>query len=340
MAGRLRRVGRHAEAMQKLLAILRRDWAHGEALLHAAEIASLPRVASHLTPGNRPLDHLLRLVLTNERLTPDQYRRSMRVIRMEDPDEARGRRKIGLVTGALQIRAGRTASGVKTLLEVAHRKRDEGEHWRLEHLVWHFIGRGHEHENRVPEAVAAYRRAVEIVPTHRASLERLAELGPAGNPYVARLETLAPDHPFPVEFGGRVALLGYDLEPRRSGDRSEWSLTCYWEMRERFSTGVRPSFLFQDRGLRTLFTADQDWITRAGRPVSPAAARPGEVVVTRTRVTGDPGAARILEVGLIDVLPGENEPACLTPSWGERYVPALLRLVGEHRTARAEAERP
>ena len=331
-ARRLRRSGRHSEAMQMLTRILDRDWGHPQARLEAAEIASLPRVRDHLPAWNTPLHHVHCLVLHSGRWTMPEYERAMRVLRMEDPGDPGHARTIALLRGAGQIRSGNAARGVKTLLEVVKGDGRENRPGSLEPLAWYLLGQGCEELGRVREAVRFYRRVVDQVPDHRDALVRLVDLGE--DDLRSRVEALTPAIPCRVDFGGRVSLLGYDLTKIPSASRPGWTLTTYWMFADRLEPIYRPSVHFLDGFWNMIFTADH----RISAPThSP---RPGEVVVRKVRLQEDPTRARFMRIGLLGIEDTGNNPPALHPSWGKRYALTTVDVKGTPPVTECGAGRP
>jgi O-antigen ligase/tetratricopeptide (TPR) repeat protein len=338
-ARRLRRCSRHAEAIQQLRSILDRDWANAGARLEAAEIASLPCVAKNLPAWNTPLDHLFQLVLHHPKWSEADYQRVLKVLRVEDPRDESERRLKALVVGAGLIRVGHARSGIRALQDLAEDLKDCEVRWHLGHLVWYFIGRGHEQLKQIDPAVAAYREVLARVATHQDSLKRLVALG-YGPPeeVLARVE---PAVPFRVEFQGVITLLGYSaMAPTEAAGENgaPWFLDFYWRIEDRFDPLYRPFIQLLDESMDPVSGRDVA-ITLGDRAYPVHAPRSGEVVVTRVPFGQTPPEADYLRIGLLSADPETSPTPHLQPAWERRQVPARL-LLRPGRPEHPEAGRP
>jgi len=264
---RLRTMGRAREALAVCLRLLQRDWSNPDALLEAAEIAALPRVLDGLPRWNTSLDFLYRLVINNTALSPSVHERAVKVLDGLVLRQASDRLVAAFMRGALAVLAGRASEGTAALDGLAEREDDVVAGWRQRHLIWYYLGLGHEAMHDRAKAIAAYRRVVDIVPTHRRALVRLAALGADVAP---ALEQLTPAVACHVDFGGKVVFLGFTLTrigphppagaedarpgaaapqpdpvpvawwPRIASARlGTWQVTYFWEFRERMDRRYR-----------------------------------------------------------------------------------------------------
>jgi len=293
---------RSRDLMEELIGVLDEDWGNPRALLVAAR-TSLRHGATDGLPGwNEPLDFLFRLVMRNERLDADVPSRVEDLLRQAPPSDEEGRLIADFVRAAAALRTGAAAEAVRRLEALAARRDEAAGAWRQRHLIWYFLGLAREELGETDGAVSAYKRAIEIVPTHRPTLLRLARLRPGAR---SRLSALTPQVPCGVEFGGRIAFLGYDLERegaslglapvRRAG---RWSITYYWQLQERMYRGYQPSVKFCDEAGRILFTDDHILRGPNDGPYPVDFPRCGEVIVEKRSLRDLPPAARYLHVGI------------------------------------------
>jgi len=181
--------------------------------------------------------------------------------------QASDRLVAAFMRGALAVLAGRASEGTAALDGLAEREDDVVAGWRQRHLIWYYLGLGHEAMHDRAKAIAAYRRVVDIVPTHRRALVRLAALGADVAPALERLTPAVACH---VDFGGKVVFLGFTLTrigphppagaedarpgaaapqpdpvpvawwPRIASARlGTWQVTYFWEFRERMDRRYR-----------------------------------------------------------------------------------------------------
>ena len=314
-AHRLRTMGRPQEALAVCLRLLQGDWSNPDALLEAAEIATLPRVLDGLPRWNTSLDLLYRLVINNTVLSPSVYERATKVLDGLVLRQASDRLVAAFIRGALAVLAGRASEGTAVLDGLAEREDDVIAGWRQRHLIWYYLGLGHEAMHDRAKAIAAYRRVVDIVPTHRLSLLRLCDLYAGAVPsegssaresarsVASRLAALTPEVPCAVNFGGHVTLLGYTLsQDNRSSQmagaapgRGRWTMTYYWQFHERLFDGYQLAVHFCNARWDTLFYGDYR-IRSDGQPYPQDSPRCGEVVVERKTLVADPAGVAYVRI--------------------------------------------
>ena len=160
-----------------------------------------------------------------------------------------------------------------------------------------------------------YRRALEIVPTHRPSLIRLALFGTDA---VLRLAELTPEVPCNVDFGGKVSLLGYTIgseaTPAKiegvSLERERWFITYYWQFKDHMQRDYRPAVHFCDNEWGIIFRNDH--LVRAGGDPYPVDyPRCGEIIVEKRKLERDPRNAEYLRVGFWTPAPTKFVPKIL-----------------------------
>jgi len=294
---------RYEEALRTCREILRRDWGNPDALLAAAEAARAEGRSSVAPLWEGPLDFLHRLVIYNERLSSEELRHVRDVVgrmsRMSDEERV----EADFLVSAASVLAGKESDGIEGLAKLGARTDEAAVSWRQRHLIWYYLGLGREMKGDKEGAISAYRRVIEIVPTHRLSLLRLAALGVDVSPSLA---ALTPGTPCNVNFGGKVTLLGYALGrgkvPLKVGgvalQQDAWLMTYYWEFHDRAYRDYHPAVHFCDGNWRVLFQNDHR--IRADGEIYPMDfPRCGEVVVARERLAGDPEDAVYLRIAVL-----------------------------------------
>jgi len=303
-ARRLRKHGRRKEAMVLYLKILRQDWSNPEALLDAAQIASLPHVLDDVPQWNTSLDHLYRLVINNTRLSQDVYGRALRILNTFPIDAPAQELVAGLVRGAGAILAGNFREGIRTLEALAARDDKTASVWRQRHLPWYYLALAYEKTRDPAKAIEAYRRVVDIVPTHTKALARLRELAPADADSLSdAIAQLTPDVPCNVDFGGKVTLLGYTFSAVPASENAEnpsenqqsWSLTYYWQLHDRMFNDYYPAVHFCDENRRIIFQNDHR-IRLSGKAYPVDFPQCDAVVVQTIPLPGDPTRAQYLRI--------------------------------------------
>lgn len=263
------RQGRVAEAMNSVFEILKKDWSFPEALLEAAEMSSLPRVASSLPPWQRTMDHLYRLVIHNGSLTGDEVARLERILDGEGAGSPLEKIEADFLRGAALVKSGDAARGGEILEGLTAAGGEDLGLWRQEHLVWHYLGLAWEGKGEREKARRSFRRAVEIVPGHLSSLLRLAALG---DPLSRRLDDLEPKTWLNLDFGGRILMLGYTLK------RDE--ILYHWQFTDRLEPDSWALLHYGDARGTPSYTHNHR-IRQGGRVYPADFPRSGEVVVER-----------------------------------------------------------
>ena len=203
---------------------------------------------------------------------------------------------------------------VKTDQNIAH-------NWEQEHLIWYFLAKANEELGR-KDAIAQYKRALEIVPTHGPSLTALQRLG--DTQAQALLAKLKPANECNINFAGKVRLLGYSLYPDQDGS---WLVQYFWQFQDRVMADCLMEIRFCDGRGDRVFT-DGHVIRQSHGPYWLEIARWGEIVVEQRKLKGDPNlcpgirlAFRIDRppVGVSNYLPNqlgqfETYVGCLTQS--------------------------
>jgi len=286
------------------LKILQQDWSNPEALLDAAQTASLPHALDDVPEWNTSLDHLYRLVINNAELSPDLYDRMVKILdalRIESPAQEL---VAALVRGAGAVLAGRLSEGIAALEALAARDDKDAAVWRQRHLPWYYLALAYEKTRDLAGAIEAYRRVMEIVPTHRKALVRLRELVPADADSLAdAIAQLTPDVPCDVEFGGKLTLLGYtfnrgpavESSESPSEDQNTWSLTYYWRLHDRMFHDYYPAVHFCDENRRIIFQNDHR--IRLNEKAYPVDFPQCDAVIVQTiPLPGDPTEAHYLRI--------------------------------------------
>lgn len=288
--------------MDGILAILDQDWANPEVLLAASETALRHGASDGLPEGNGPLDFLFRLVVQNERLDPETVSRLDGVIRRVQPATPADQVVAAFVRAASALRSGALEEAVHRLEALTARSGDAVCTWRQRHMPWYFLGLALEQLGQPERAAAAYAHAIEIVPSHRPSLVRLAGLSPEGR---SLLERVTPRVRCEVEFGGKVLFLGYEVVPDRESvgkdaprGEGSWLISYYWQFEDGMHRAYQPSVKFCDRAGRILLTDDHVLCGPDGAPYPVDFPRCGEVVIERRRISGLPAGTRYLRIGI------------------------------------------
>ena len=332
-ARRLRSKGRLREALAVLLGVLQRNWSHPETLLSAAEIASHPDVAQHSPPWQDPLDHLFRLVINNAELSPGDYERAVAIVKSQNLSRPADRLAADFICGAGAIVAGRAEQGVEILRRAISTSGDMDATWQQAHLFHYYLGVGCEKLGRRDEAIAAYRRVIAAVPSHRPALLRLRELDGEDPSVRERLAALQPKVPLSVNFGGKLVLLGYSLEREAVPvdiygvklAQERWVITYYWEAHDRLHPQYFPTILFRDDSWETLFRNDHR-LRNVGEQYSADFPRCGEVVVDRWGLDHDLDSVQYLEVGIWAPETPKLLPSFLFPDGFHNSVPVRLQI--------------
>jgi len=386
----LRGKGRVQEALAIYLRLLETDWSNAEALLSAAEIASLPGMPEFLTGEDTALDFLRRLVVHDQRLSSSRYERAVNVLDSIGATEREATKlDAKLVRAALAVRS-HPSSGIELLEDLLQENPEQFRHWRDRHLPGYYLGLGYQKMGKPAQAARAYRQAVDALPSHLASLQRLRDLvrgrpalkapGPAAvavpeesggrdgddlgvgpvsrgpttgggdtpgpesgeasstGPQVPEIDVAALDEQIDrlrpragcsVPFGGKVVLLGYDLDRQkkvifRSGDPSvedTWAIVCYWHIREGLRSALETQVEIYDGNWQRLAVSRRT-VQRRGRPYF---ARSGEVVRTEHQLDGfaDQDAQFL---GVLAVLTGTGRSARLRTDIGEATLKTTVLL--------------
>ncbi len=169
--------GRYTEAMKYCGDCLALDWYNLDAYLKLTEIRLRPgmyRVRLHTEEIFR---ELLRLLAARNAWTLPRCTLLDRVLAGLEPGETVvGRARAGLVTGLGHLRCGDPAAGARLLCELLPTDVPPLRAWNQAHLVHYYLGRALERTGETTQALVSYEKALELAPTHRASLARLAAL--------------------------------------------------------------------------------------------------------------------------------------------------------------------
>jgi tetratricopeptide (TPR) repeat protein/O-antigen ligase len=306
-------------ALAGLRRLVRADCANPEYLLALADLCHAMKRPSVEPNWEGALNLLYRIVIANDRLTPETLTNMRALVDRIGPQTPEDRALAAFIVGAGEILAGDAAGGVRTLEALSAQKDKAAGIWRQRHLIWLYLGMGYERTGSAAQALAAYRRVAEMVPGHREALQRIAALDPANAWVVGNaLRDLSPETTCAINFGGKLILRGYTLSqdittPRvwtaRAG-KGDWYLTCFWEARDRVSSKYVC-------GLQLLSAewspvADSQQRIRNGGKLYPVDfPRCGEMIVDRIRLEGDPREARYLKLNVSIPERGLGETALL-----------------------------
>jgi len=316
-AGRLRRMGRSEEAMAIYMNVLQRDWANPEVLLAAAQVAALPNVAGHLPPWQRPVDHLYRLVINNDALSAETYERALDILEtlpLSDPAELVA---ADFVRGASAVLSGSPAKGRELLESLSQRRDDEADQWRQEHLISYYLGLAYEQLGDQDGARKCFRKALEIVPTHRPALLRLSSLGVDVDNMLAEV---TPPVLCDINFGGKLVLLGYGLSkeaavstgPDGTANVMEnWYVTYYWQFTDRMHRSYHPVVEFLDRYHRRVARHELDFEWDDEEPYPVDFPRSGEALRVKVPLRLDPDATAYLRLRVRSLTPLDYLPRSL-----------------------------
>lgn len=301
---------RYSEAADVCREILQQDWASPEALLTAAEIACDTKRLSVAPYWESALDHLYRLIIYNQTLTPQTMRRVRGIIERLKPETEADRLVADFILGAGAILCGETQEGIAALEKLARRTDETAAVWRQRHLIWYYLGSGYEKSDEKDRAVAAYRHALQIVPTHKAALVRLSFLGVD---VTAELKALTPAVRCNVDFGGKITLLGYTLSketvPVGAGvtdGREKWFMTYYWQFTDRMFRDYHPAVHFCDENWRISFQ-DDHMIQHGRGHYAVDFARAGEAIVEKRAMDDDLLLTRYLKLSMFVPTTGGHE---------------------------------
>jgi len=330
---RLRAKGRLPEALTICMENLQRNFAHPEALLAAAELASTPGKPRDFPRWQEPLDHLYRLIINHDALSADVYERAEAIasrLALKEPGDILVR---DFVLGAGAILAGRPQAGVAILEKAVSDNADVEALWQQAHLLWYYLGLGYEEAGRREEALSAYRRVIKIVPAHRPALLRLAALDSDNEAIRNRLAAWEPQVPFRVNFGGKLILLGYSLDKECvpvtvngiKTERELWFITYYWQAHERLLPQYRPVVHFCDENWTTLFRNDHR-IRNGAKEYESEYPYCGEVIIDRWGLDQDFGSVRYLRLCLEAPAAPRLLPKRLFADGLCTFVPARLEI--------------
>jgi len=282
------------------------DWGNPDALLIAAHAAHALRLPSRAPRWESALDQLYRLASYNESLDERAALAARELLVRISPDEDEERVLKQFILALLDMRAGKAEAAERGFLGLSKDTSRAAVYWRQRHLVWHYLGRLAESRNAPDEAIRFYRRTLEIVPTHRESLVRLAALGEDTS---RELAALTPDVVCNVNFGGKVTFVGYSLRPfplpagEAGGGRSvRWSMTYVWEFHDRMFQDYHPVVHFCDREWKIVFQNDHR-IAANGRPYPMDFARSGESVVQSLVLGASPEGVSSVRLGIWTSMP-------------------------------------
>ena len=318
---RLRQAGRLRGAAEALIWLLERDWGNPEALLQAAELADKPDVAGFLPSWNEPIDHLYRLVIHNNSLDPEAYKRAMHVLKSLSLRTETDQAAADFVRGAAAVLAGEPERGASALEAMSKRAGNPSFLWRQKHLIWFYLGRAREDLGQNDAALAAYRHVIELVPGHASALERLAALGAdVGD----RLKAIRPAVACNVTFGGRITLVGMSLTREAADGRGNphgkerLLLTCVWKFHRRMNRRYRPVVDFVS-SRRRVISRDGRRIAHQGRDYPMDYPRCGEVIIEKRLLAPDanPRKATYARIGIYCPNAPRLLPVLLVPDGGE-----------------------
>jgi len=318
---------RHRDALRLCRRALLDDWSNPEALLIAARAAHELRLASRAPRWESALDQLYRLAIYNEDLSEEAQSQARELLAQISPDEDKERVLKRLILALLDLRAGRAETAEQGFLDLAADRSQAAVYWRQRHLIWHYLGRLAEGRDAPDEAIRCYRRTLEIVPTHRESLVRLAALGEDTS---EQLAALTPDVVCNVNFGGKVTFVGYSLRPVSAAngggeeeDTARWTMTYVWEFHDRMFEDYGAAVHFLDRDSRTLFQNDHKLYSE-GRLYPVDFCVNGEVIVERRLQNVFSSTPALLRVAIMTFSPHDDLPRCMRLDQGGIYLTAAL----------------
>lgn len=332
-AGRLREFDR---AMDALRAVARANWGEPEYLLAMADICLAMRRPSVEPYWEGPINLLYRIIINNDQLTRETVAKMRDMLDRIAPQSPDDRIVASFTEGAAAILSGDVAQGVRSLESMTQSDDKAVNVWRQRHLVWYYLGLGYDRLNSPAQALAAYRRVVELVPAHEAALRRIAALD-AGNCWRVEdaLRDLTPETRCDINIGGKMILRGYTVSQdcrsqRESSSQTttgDWYLTCFWEVRDRMSSrsALRVDML-TDTG-DPVITLEQRF-RNEGKLYPVDFPRCGEILVDRMRLDDDPRKAGYLRMVL------------RAPDQGGRVRSLLLNPAGDAMTTLSLWKRP
>lgn len=157
-----------------------------------------------------------------------------------------------------------------------------------------------EGRGQVSEALTAYRRAADLLPSHRQTLLRMQVLSREGKGVMKdgpaeiqrKLADLTPAHPLGIYVFEEVRLLGYDLDASDLFVSGRFTLTLYWECWEELSPDDSLEVRLKEKG-------------QGGREVRPLSSEslqstnfpPGGVIKTPYRFTQGKALGDLLTEG-------------------------------------------
>jgi len=317
---------RYRDAYLLVSEILESDWADPETLILAAELSLIPNTADDGAEGvSRALENLFRLVSFNEALRETQAHKAGRVLDKIKLRTGGGRIDLPFIEGSIDVRARLYQHGCGKLRKLTAAEKEASHPLTQPHLTWYYLGVGLEGEGKTDDAVEAYLRVLDTVPTHLDTLRRVVSLKagtvvpfprdliPAdfeGQPTASQaLEFLQPEVKTDIAFGGKIVLLGYSVDEVAQG---AWTISYYWQFNDAMPADSFPSVHFCNNQWKILHKDDHR-IARGARQYPVDNPRCGEVVVERREVSFKLEMAEFLTVSI--VIPDRHS---LTIAGGER----------------------
>lgn len=250
-AARYAGLGRLAEATKACNDCLEQDWNHLDAFLTRTEIQLLPG-ASRAREGHAGVPgELLRLFGAGIEPGPEDCERMSAVLAGLAPETPVEHLEARLVEALRSLACDDPEEAVRVLRALLLVDAGPFAYWHQRHLLHYHLGRSLEMSgSAAEEAVREYGKALELAPSHRPSLERLAALGmgdeefgredepaapvdetqpwpaaeagsgegpvseePEEGPGVTeRLQTLTPETLWGIDLEGKVEFLGFSVE--------------------------------------------------------------------------------------------------------------------------------
>ncbi|MBN1256641.1 MAG: O-antigen ligase family protein [Planctomycetes bacterium] len=239
--------GKFHQASINLRKILQTEPFHPEAIITQAKLLQ------SLGDSARVTRLLLRLAYTDESVATEILSQALVIVKEKSASNAafdsnhcfpvRDFLQAALMVKLEQYEAGLTA--LNSLITKSESKLVKV--WIQEHLLYYFAGLALENLGRPEEALLTYAKALSLCPRHLPSARNSArlsksyslpeELAPS-EPFgelrqvladsLSWLETLNPELPVDVDFGGKFRLLGYTVTPRIITPGGLFDINFYW----------------------------------------------------------------------------------------------------------------
>lgn len=301
----------YREAYLLVSEILESDWADPETLLLAAELSLIPSTTGSAVEVEKTFESLFRLVVLNDTLSEDHASKAGTILDNIKLRTDGKRLDIPFIEGSIDILTKSYNHGCSKLREFTHDGEESSRSPNQSHLAWFYLGLGLEGAGKIDEAIEAYLKVLDSVPTHLETLNRLASLKaecpvpfptsliPAdfkGTPTVSEaLKLLQPETRTDIDFGGKIVLLGYSTDRKESGS---WDITYYWQFLDALPANSYSSVHF----------CNEDWsiLNKDDHPIGNGAwlypiddPRSGEILVERRELHYALDRAEFLTVAIV-----------------------------------------